>query len=1220
MIGTSKSVWGFDPRSVPGCQLWLDAADQNAMTLSGSSVVTILDKSGNGKTLSGGTGWTYNVTKFNGSYPSFYRATKGSMLGQNNTFSITSTNITVFFVGEVINNGGEYYLVDGGSAGTNRFYTIIDTSTTNIVHGNTVNAGNNYSLPSTVFKPFIFSQSTGTSPQTGSYNGTEIIASAGTVGTITWSGITVGGRFTNASDWFSGHICEVLIYTTLLTTSQRQQVEGYLAHKWGLVPYYDSGTPLSIPGCQLWLDGADPAGTGTPPANGTILSTWADKSGNGRNITATGTGPTYTTNTFNGYSAPVFNGTIMRTPSYLISTDSKLSIFVLCKKTGSRQTGENSGILGITAGYQYFYLYIRTSVTNYLEATYQLNVLEFTNYSISDGSTLLMTFLANGLSTSGYLNGTSVFNTSVTNNGYSMNNLTSQWIIGEGQFVGPICEIIIFNSTFTNAQRETIEGYLTRKWGLTTLYRAIPSTHPFSSVRPHLRPFQPTDVPGCQLWLDGADSSTVTGTTSVTQWRDKSGNARHLGVGSGTTSYSSSAIVLNSSYMFVNSPVNLTNVTVFIVSKSTGVTNQTILGAKPNTDYVYNSVDGFGFYNDPPTGRIRFYGQGNDPNQSIFFTDTSITKLYTFQSTGTTVSGWLNGTSQSGGTLTTTRTSTAQGFAIGAEWGGSSYVNIWVTASIYEILVYNTALTVSERQQVEGYLAHKWGLTPSLPVISPLSIPGCQLWFDAADSSTITFSSGSNVSVWTNKGIVSTTAIPTRGASANQITYVTVDGYPGVYINNNSSVVYNSSTYSQLTIQSNFQNTADYSIFAVVNLSNVTSGELQTIYGNSRGTSGETRTPNFGAGATLEFNSDNTNRMINSSFIGSGRLQTALVSSSSALTAYTNATAYASNTNGFTRVTTDTGALPSIGGPGSFNDNRFSTGYFHEILFYNSALTTSERQQVEGYLARKWGISISATLPSPHSFKSFPPASLPFSPRNISGLALWLDGADQSSMTLSGSNVTAWNDKSGNGYVMTNNGGTTTIATASLNSLTTVYTPSGTNTRITNFVGRTKCTIFLVGKAASSRYLLALNGGFLYTANDSLLYFSPPTGDYLDLVDSVSGSIVSNNTWFILCIGYDNATNSTANPYTINGTTRSTTITPRGTPGILTDQNITSTLYINSINGTNSYDSVYTAEILYYNDTLTTSQRQQVEGYLAHKWGMSASLPSTHPYSKFPPP
>ena len=243
-----------------------------------------------------------------------------------------------------------------------------------------------------------------------------------------------------------------------------------------------------------------------------------------------------------------------------------------------------------------------------------------------------------------------------------------------------------------------------------------------------------------------------------------------------------------------------------------------------------------------------------------------------------------------------------------------------------------------------------------------------------------------------------------------------------------------------------------------------------------------------------------------------------------------------------------------------------------------------------------------------------------FQPTAVTGCQLWLDGADTSSLVLSGSNVTQWNDKSGNGYSMTNNAGTTTLATASLNSLTTVYTPSGTNTRITNFVGRTKCTMFIVAKAATSRYLLALNGGFLYTANDSLLYFQPPAGNYLDIIDSVglATPVVSNNTWFILCIGYDNATSNTANPYTINGTTRSTVIIPRGTPGILTDQNITSTFYINSVNGTNSYDSVYTAEILYYNNTLTTAQRQQIEAYLAWKWGLQQSLPSTHPFARTP--
>ena len=37
-------------------------------------------------------------------------------------------------------------------------------------------------------------------------------------------------------------------------------------------------------------------------------------------------------------------------------------------------------------------------------------------------------------------------------------------------------------------------------------------------------------------------------------------------------------------------------------------------------------------------------------------------------------------------------------------------------------------------------------------------------------------------------------------------------------------------------------------------------------------------------------------------------------------------------------------------------------------------------------------------------------------PTQIPGCALWLDAADASTVTLSGANVTAWKDKSGNGY------------------------------------------------------------------------------------------------------------------------------------------------------------------------------------------------------------
>jgi hypothetical protein len=42
--------------------------------------------------------------------------------------------------------------------------------------------------------------------------------------------------------------------------------------------------------------------------------------------------------------------------------------------------------------------------------------------------------------------------------------------------------------------------------------------------------FSPTQIPNLALWLDAADASTITvdGSNNVSEWRDKSGNARHL--------------------------------------------------------------------------------------------------------------------------------------------------------------------------------------------------------------------------------------------------------------------------------------------------------------------------------------------------------------------------------------------------------------------------------------------------------------------------------------------------------------------------------------------------------------------------------------------------------------------------------------------------------------------------------------------------------------------
>jgi hypothetical protein len=66
-----------------------------------------------------------------------------------------------------------------------------------------------------------------------------------------------------------------------------------------------------IPQLVLWLDGADPLATGSPPTTGTPITTWKDKSGNGYDATQSTSGlrPTYVSGPTTGQ--PTLNHGVM---------------------------------------------------------------------------------------------------------------------------------------------------------------------------------------------------------------------------------------------------------------------------------------------------------------------------------------------------------------------------------------------------------------------------------------------------------------------------------------------------------------------------------------------------------------------------------------------------------------------------------------------------------------------------------------------------------------------------------------------------------------------------------------------------------------------------------------------------------------------------------------------------------------------------------------------
>jgi len=317
-------------------------------------------------------------------------------------------------------------------------------------------------------------------------------------------------------------------------------------------------------------------------------------------------------------------------------------------------------------------------------------------------------------------------------------------------------------------------------------------------------------------------------------------------------------------------------------------------------------------------------------------------------------------------------------------------------------------------------------------------------------------------------------------------------------------------------------------------------------------------------------------------------------------------------------------------GSGNTNTNGFNIGVFNptnggshsfdmgEGIVYNSILSDTQRQQVEGYLAWKWGLQSSLVTTHPNSttaYVPFPfPTSIPvastkiWSPTRISGTQLWLDGADVSSMTVSGTSVTQWNDKSGNA----NNATQSTGAYQPTYSLSNVYFNGSTYMNLPNGTlpsGNSGYSVFFVIKYISGNFIL----GAGITSNNQATFIGANTTNIFDAwynVDAGAGSTFSlPNTTFIGQSIY------TQNVY------RQLYVTGSLTQTQPSSNRACSSLY-NAIGGflnQNTFGVFYCNEILYYNTGITQTQRQQVEGYLAWKWGLQSSLPGGHPYINFPP-
>ena len=233
--------------------------------------------------------------------------------------------------------------------------------------------------------------------------------------------------------------------------------------------------------------------------------------------------------------------------------------------------------------------------------------------------------------------------------------------------------------------------------------------------------------------------------------------------------------------------------------------------------------------------------------------------------------------------------------------------------------------------------------------------------------------------------------------------------------------------------------------------------------------------------------------------------------------------------------------------------------------------------------------------------------------------ALWLDAADVSTITESGGAVSQWNDKSGNARHLNTVGGSGSISTG---------------TRTLN----SKNVLDFPGTANLSRIAFSTteNNGWIY-----LVAASDPTS-FSDLGTARFANFGLNGTNNRLFCGVGTA-------YAL--TTRITTRLSQGPQDIAASANITSSpvivnfgrefatggvLYINgTLQGSfvptlntadhstqqivlggdpNGYLDGLIGEVILLKSLPSTNTRQRLEGYLAHKWGLTADLPADHLY------
>ena len=492
------------------------------------------------------------------------------------------------------------------------------------------------------------------------------------------------------------------------------------------------------------------------------------------------------------------------------------------------------------------------------------------------------------------------------------------------------------------------------------------------------------------------------------------------------------------------------------------------------------------------------------------------------------------------------------------------------------------------------------------PGFSPSSISGLAVWLDASDVNTITQDSASNITQWSDKS----------GNAKNAVSN-SVSGWARPKYVSTGATKYVSLVPGQALHIPSFPYTTSWSVFSC--MCNVTLGNRWYIspysdasivlMGMNQGSSKIfpgllPSAPADITGSHIEYTSaQNTNGTGNYVWYRDG-VQKAINSAG----------------NGIAATTVRMG----IGANGASGFDIDGTYYPFEILIFNSYLGDTDRQNVEGYLAQKWGLTSSLSTITNHpvftsnyltsSGLGNSPASqitwttLPkaFGPSAPSPLALspqlWIDASDATKVTTSGGNLTGITDKSGCNVSLTING-TISYNSANLNGLATLgFTGAQSITgSLLATPGTTDYCLALVWRTTSSGTTGALGIGPSAANNKAAIGYN---GIYYNLYEWGAQESQYNSSAGSFVVQVGTRISGSTNCY-INGSNPNSTGT--------TSCNITNALV--NIGGSDTfYVTGQICEAIVIKGTVGTSARQGLEAYLANKWGLTGQMAAGNSY------